>query len=203
MDTKPERPASPDAVAAAWKILEHNRTFNTHFDFKFGPILVVASAAVALLGGVLKDYVELLKVPVFGAIIALLSLAAFVCLFMTFLHVLAAISPSLTMFDRSTVPGAGKKRDKRPDSLIFFDDICRRFASKGNFDPSAYHTALSLQIGDEEEMLRDIADQIVEVAAISSTKAERVRKSATWLFVGLLSGGAAFFAMLIAKAVTG
>jgi len=187
----------------AWRILDHNRAFNMHFDFKFGPILVVGTAVVALVGGLLKDNVHLLGKTPLGWAIVVVTLLCLWSIFMSVFHVLAGTSPSLTLRDTAFNPVKGVLDDGRPTSLIFFNDIAEEVAGFRD-DPThpIFAAILSQRLNDPDDLYRDLAEQIAEIAAITRRKALNVRKAAVWLFYGTVCGGITLILVLAAGSLT-
>jgi len=191
---------------AAWKILDINIKFSQHFDFKPAVMLAIAGGLTVPLGSRLKAIFAGVNPGAtwhFWAWVeaGLLTVCA-VCLFLTFLMILGAVSPTAAASFGGLLPWAHKKPDRNQTSLIYFGDIAhysRGITHTGRRDPANPNLANSkawleqFEKLNEEQLLAELADQITENAIIAADKTKRLRAAAQWLIIALSIAGLSFF----------
>jgi hypothetical protein len=182
-------------LAQAWEILKLNVTFSNHFDFKYAPVLTVSTALLALLGAALKDRESQLAFDTpYGPLTVALASLAVMSLLIAIWKVLTAVSPSLTLKDKSINILGWEKMDDRPQSFLFFSDIARMAP-----DAEQYRQHLSDRLQSPDTHMRDLSDQIIEIATITHRKAGHIRNACAALVWGLLFGVATFIMLLATK----
>ncbi len=186
---EPEAMDIDEQIEAAWKILDVNVSFSRHLDFKPAGLLTVAAAGAALAGAYVKELAGQVKPetviewPLYVQF--MLVIAAAILLILAIAQIIVLISPTKSARFLQGWPDTHGKADARQDSMIYFSDIAFSSRPHPQAPPQSKTWYLRMSALAKEALLKDLADQIVENAAITENKAARIRTAAKYIIVGL------------------
>jgi hypothetical protein len=190
--------SSSSVLGNAWKVLELNKGFANHQDFKPGPILTLDTAILALVGAAAMQKSDLLT----ESPIACLFLAVAVLFLVgSGYNVMRVLSPRLG-HRASSVPFFAMKpvENEEVRTQIFFHDIKRSTEGKNEQEvvkaTQNYAKALKEALSDEDELYRQIAEQIVANARVASYKSHALHDACVCLFLGLACSGGAVLTLI-------